>query len=75
MGADCCGGESLPAAQQKLNDLHLNTLTNNGAQAADPNSHQECAQELEAFIKKRIDLFEQYNARHITEVCSLPARR
>ncbi|CAL8462423.1 g1956 [Coccomyxa elongata] len=68
MGGDCCGGESLPAAQHALNDLHLNTLSSNGAQAADPKSHQEAAKELEAFIKKRIDLFEQYNARHIAEV-------
>lgn len=74
MGGDCCGGESLPAAQHALNDLHLNTLSNNGAQAADPKSHQEAAKELEAFIKKRIDLFEQYNSRHIAEVCSVTSK-
>ncbi len=68
MGADCCGGESLPAVQHRLNDLHLNTLSNNGTKAADPKSHEESAKELEAFIKKRIELFEQYNARHIAEV-------
>lgn len=72
MGADCCGGESLPAAQHKLNDLHLNTLSNNGAKAADPKSHEESAKELEGFIRKRIALFDQYNARHIAEVRSLP---
>ena len=66
MGGDCCAPDSLPAAQHMLNDLHLNTGENEGAdtaKAASPKSHQEHAKELEDFIRKRIDLFEQYKAR------------
>ena len=54
-----------------LNDLHLNTLENEGAstsKAASPKSHQEHAKELEDFIRKRIDLFEQYKAREDAQV-------
>ncbi len=72
MGGECCGGESLPAAQHALNDLHLNTLENNGAaQAAPLQSHEQSAKELEGFIRKRIELFEQYKAREDAVVRSL----
>ena len=73
MGGDCCNGNgvsgSLPAQQHALNDLHLNTLENDGKQeAVSPKTHEESAKELEAFIKKRIDLFEQYAAREAAAV-------
>jgi U3 small nucleolar ribonucleoprotein component len=69
MGGDCCGGESLPAAQHALNDLHLNTLENDGAaQPAPQQTHEQCAKELEDFIKKRIQLFEQYYTRETAVV-------
>lgn len=69
MGGDCCGGESLPAAQHALNDLHLNTLQQNGAaQAAPQHTHDQSAEELKGFIEKRIKLFEQYRAREDAEV-------
>ena len=58
-----------------LNDLHLNTLENEGAstaKAASPKSHQEHAKELEDFIRKRIDLFEQYKAREDAQARTSP---
>ena len=74
MGGDCCAPDSLPAAQHMLNDLHLNTGENEGAntaKAASPKSHQEHAKELEDFIRKRIDLFEQYKAREDAQARSV----
>ena len=82
MGGDCCG-ESLPAQQHALNDLHLNTLESTGKQApSSTRTHEESAKELETFIRKRIELFEQYAAREAEAVrwdnrsasaCVLPA--
>lgn len=73
MGGDCCSGggfdDSFPAQQHALNDKHLNTLPNTDKdEATSPKTHEESAKELEAFIKKRIDLFEQYAAREAAAV-------
>ena len=71
MGGDCCAPDSLPAAQHMLNDLHLNNAENEGAntaKAASPKTHEQCAQELKDFIKKRIDLFDEYKAREDAKV-------
>lgn len=72
MGGDCCAPDSLPAAQHMLNDLHLNNAENEGgntAKAASAKTHQECAKELEDFIRKRIELFDQYKSREDAKVC------
>lgn len=71
MGGDCCAPDSLPAAQHMLNDLHLNNAENEGAntaKAASPKTHEQCAQELKDFIKKRIGLFDEYKAREDAKV-------
>jgi len=71
MGGDCCGGSSQVAVEHKMNDVHLQPLPNTAPIAATPKqTHEECAKELEGFIKKRINLFEQYLARENVVVSS-----
>ena len=69
MGTDCCGGDSLPAAVQTM---HLSVPQSNGkSEEAGPKTHEEAAKELEGFIRKRIELFEQYASREAEAVSSL----
>ena len=71
MGGDCCAPESLPAAQHMLNDLHLNNAENQGGntdKAASAKTHKEHADELKDYIKKRIELFDQYKSRDDAQV-------
>jgi hypothetical protein len=71
MGADCCGGDSLPAA---VHDIHLSEPLSNGKkEEPSAKTHEESAKELEGFIKKRIELFEQYAAREAEAVRRLPS--
>ena len=63
--------ENLPVAQHMLNDLHLNNAENQGAntdKAASTKTHKEHADELKDFIKKRIELFDQYKSREDAQV-------
>ncbi len=71
MGGECYAPDSLPAAQHMLNDLRLNNAENQGAntdKAASAKTHREHAEELKDFIKKRIELFEQYRSREDGQV-------
>ncbi len=71
MGAEELAPDSLPVAQHMLNDLHLNNMENQGAntdKAASAKTHKEHANELKDFIKKRIDLFDQYKSREDAQV-------
>ena len=66
MGADCCGGDSLPAA---VHDIHLSVPQSNGKkEEPSAKTHEESAKELEGFIRKRIELFEQYATREAEAV-------
>ena len=54
-----------------LNDLHLNNAENEGAntdKAASPQTHQQHADELKDYIRKRIELFDQYKHREDAQV-------
>ncbi len=71
MGGEELAPDSLPAAQHMLNDLHLNNAENEGAntdKAASAKTHKEHADELKDFIKKRIELFDQYKSREDEQV-------
>ena len=71
MGAEDYAPDSLPAAQHLLNDLHLNNAENQGAntdKAASAKTHKEHAEELKDYIKKRIELFDQYKSREDAQV-------
>lgn len=74
MGAEDYAPDSLPAAQHLLNDLHLNNAENQGAntdKAASAKTHKEHAEELKNYIKKRIELFDQYKSREDAQVYHL----
>ena len=75
MGADCCGGgtEAAPAAPEvaglSLSDRKPATAKQGAANGTKPaKSHAECVAELQGFIQKRIQLFEEYAKREADAV-------
>lgn len=74
MGADCCGGDPSPA----MAALSVADAPPRAAPAAAPTvpskSHAEYAAELQAYVAKRISLFEQYRAREEAKVRELWGR-
>ena len=75
MGTDCCGGgaEAAPAAADvaglSLSDRKPATAKQGAANGAKPaKTHAECVAELQGFIHKRIQLFEEYAKREADAV-------
>jgi hypothetical protein len=71
MGADCCGGPdpAVAAASAAVAGLAVaHRSPNKKAAGPPPKAHAECVADLQAFIAKRIALFEVYRARELEKV-------
>ena len=69
MGESCCGGGDKGRAAQPVPGVQQNGThpQANGAQKPSK-THKEAASELEGFISKRIQLFNQYHERELQRV-------
>ena len=66
MGEGCCGTSGSAAPTEQLNGMHLGgnaapAASNN--KAAPPKSHREAAEELQGWIKQRLELFDKFAER------------
>lgn len=71
MGADCCGGgdPAVAAASAAVAGLAVaKPSPSKKAAGPPPKAHAECVADLQAFIAKRITLFEGYRARELAKV-------
>ena len=75
MGTDCCGGgaEAAPAAADiaglSLSERKSATAKQGATNGTKPaKTHAECVAELQGFIHKRIQLFEEYAKREADAV-------
>ena len=67
MGADCCGG-SPDAAASQVEALSLNQAAAPEAKPKDTRPWGDLVAEKLPYYKRRVELFEQYKARHVREV-------
>ena len=71
MGEDCCGVAASPAVPEQANGRHANGAPagrSNFDQRHSLKSHKEAAEELQGWIGRRIELFDQFSERHKREV-------
>lgn len=82
MGEDCCGVRASPAVPEQANGRQASGHSASGSnkdQRHSTKSHKEAAEELQGWIGRRIELFDQFSERHKREVglccsCSIACR-
>ena len=77
MGEDCCGTSAPSAPTEQFNGLQLNGTASNApsnGKGVQPRSHKEAAEELQDWIRKRIELFDQFSERQKQAVSDLLAQ-
>ena len=79
MGEGCCGVSGSSAPTEQLNGMHLDhhhagSLSSNG-KAAPVKNHKQAAEELQGWIGKRIELFDQFSERQKQQVAHCRALR